>query len=119
MLSSRSRRKEDGYPVESVLQAQENRGWRAATPGTQIIRLIFDEPHKLERIWLVFDDVEETRSQEFILRWSPSRNGSFWEIVRQQWDFSPHGSAPEIKDYAVELPEAAVLELIIAGGIHG
>jgi hypothetical protein len=104
---------EDGYPIESALLAEEDQGWRAATSGTQIIRLIFDEPHKLERIWLVFDDVEETRTQEFILRWSPSRNDSFREIVRQQWNFSPRGSVREIEDYVVELSQVAVLELII------
>jgi hypothetical protein len=104
---------EDGYPIESALLAEDDRGWRAATSGTQIIRLIFDEPHKVERIWLVFDDVEETRTQEFILRWSPSRNDCFREIVRQQWNFSPRGSVREIEDYAVELSEVAVLELII------
>lgn len=104
---------EDGYPIESALLAEEDRGWRAATSGTQIIRLIFDEPHKLERIWLLFDGVEETRTQEFILRWSPSRNDAFREIVRQQWNFSPSGSVREIEDYSVELSEVAVLELII------
>jgi hypothetical protein len=104
---------EDGYPIESALLAEDDRGWRAATSGTQIIRLIFDEPHKVERIWLVFDDVEETRTQEFILRWSPSRNDCFREIVRQQWNFSPKGSVREIEDYSVKLPEVAVLELII------
>jgi hypothetical protein len=104
---------EDGYPIESALLAEDDRGWRAATSGTQIIRLIFDEPHKVERIWLAFDDVKETRTQEFILRWSPSRNDCFREIVRQQWNFSPRGSVREIEDYAVELSEVAVLELII------
>jgi hypothetical protein len=104
---------EDGYPIESALRAEEDRGWRAATSGTQIVRLVFDEPHKLERIWLVFEDVENTRTQEFVLRWSPSRNDSFREIVRQQWNFSPSGSVREIENYAVELSEVVVLELII------
>ena len=47
---------ENGYPIESALLGTDNRGWRAASPGTQIIRLIFDEPQKLRRIWLVFED---------------------------------------------------------------
>ena len=40
---------EDGYPIESALLGGENQGWRAANPGTQTIRLIFDEPQKLRR----------------------------------------------------------------------
>jgi hypothetical protein len=59
---------ENGYPVESALLGGETRGWRAAKPGAQTIRLIFDEPQRLRRIWLVFEDKENTRTQEFVLR---------------------------------------------------
>jgi hypothetical protein len=91
----------------------EDRGWRAANSGTQIIRLIFDEPQKLRRIALVFEDSENTRTQEFVLRWTPATGNSFREIVRQQWNFSSAGSVREIEDYAVELSAVKVLELII------
>jgi len=106
---------EKAYPIESVLLPDENEncGWRAANPGTQIIRVIFDEPQTLRRIWLVFEDTENTRTQEFVLRWSPGTGHSFREIVRQQWNFSPSGSIREIEDYTVDLSEVAVLELII------
>jgi F5/8 type C domain-containing protein len=104
---------ENSYPIESALLGAGNQGWRAANPGTQTIRLIFDEPQKLRRIWLVFEDSENTRTQEFALRWSPDTGHSFREIVRQQWNFSPPESVREIEDYAVELPAVKVLELII------
>ena len=103
---------EDGYPIESALLEAEKHGWRAANPGPQTIRLVFDEPQKLRRIWLAFEDSENTRTQEFVLRWSRD-TGHFREIVRQQWNFSPLDSAREIEDYAVELSEVMVLELII------
>jgi hypothetical protein len=104
---------ENGYPIESALQETENRGWRAANPGAQTIRLIFDEPQNLSRIWLVFEDSENTRMQEFVLRWAPDGGNSFWEIVRQQWNFSPPDSVREVEDYAVELSAVTALELII------
>jgi hypothetical protein len=104
---------ENGYPIESALLGVAGRGWRAANSGTQTIRLIFDEPQKLRRIWLVFEDSENARTQEFVLRWSPDTGDTFREIVRQQWNFSPPGSVREIEDYAVELSEVTVLELII------
>jgi hypothetical protein len=104
---------EDGYPIESALLGAENQGWRAANPGTQTIRLIFDEPQKLRRIVLVFEDSENTRTQEFVLRWSPDAGHSFREVVRQQWNFSSPGSVREIEDYAVELSDVTILELII------
>jgi hypothetical protein len=104
---------QDGYPIESALLTDKARGWRAASPGTQTIRLIFDEPQRLRRIRLAFEDTENMRTQEFLLRWSPDRGRSFREIVRQQWNFSPSGSVREIEDYAVDVADATILELII------
>ncbi len=93
------------------------RGWRAADSGTQTIRLIFDEPQRLKRISLVFEETETERTQEFVLRWSPDGGRSFREIVRQQWNFSPSNATPEVEDYRVELSEVTVLELIIVPDI--
>jgi hypothetical protein len=103
---------ENGFPIESALLGVEG-GWRAADTGTQTIRLIFDEPQTLRRIWLVFEDSENTRMQEFVLRWSSDNGNSFREIVRQQWNFSPPDSIREAEDYAVELADVTALELII------
>jgi hypothetical protein len=104
---------ENGYPIESALLADETRGWRAASPGTQTIRLVFDKPQRLSRIWLIFEDSENTRTQEFVLRWSSDAGRSYREIVRQQWNFSPSGSVRETEEYAVELFEVTILELIV------
>ena len=104
---------ENGFPIESALLGGENQGWRAAYPGTQTVRLIFDKPQYLRRIWLEFEDSENTRTQEFVLRWSPDGGDSFREIVRQQWNFSLPDSVREVEDYAVELSDVTVLELII------
>ena len=103
---------ENGSPIESALLSVEG-GWRAAKPGAQTIRLIFDEPQTLSRIWLVFEDSENTRMQEFVLRWSSDNGNSFREIVRQQWNFSSPDSVREVEDYAVELFAVTALELII------
>jgi hypothetical protein len=76
------------YPIESALVGEAGQGWRAANPGTQIVRIVFDKPQRLCRIWLDFEDGENTRTHEFVLRWSPGTGHSFREIVRQQWNFS-------------------------------
>src|SRR5438552_18615412 len=79
---------EKDYPVESALVSGEMRGWRAADPGTQTLRLIFHQPQKLRRISLDYEENEIKRNQEFVLRWSPDGGRSFRESVRQQWYFS-------------------------------
>jgi len=100
-------------PVESALLSGETQGWRAASPGTQTIRLLFDQPQKLRRISLAFEENEIKRTQEFVLRWSPDGGRSFREIVRQQWNFSPPNTIREIEEYQVELSDVTVLELVI------
>ncbi len=108
---------ERDYPVESALVSQETRGWRAAEPGTQTVRLVFDEPQRLKRITLVFEETETERTQEFVLRWSADGGRSFREIVRQQWNFTPSNSIREVEEYSVDLPGVAVLELVIVPDI--
>jgi hypothetical protein len=104
---------ENAHPIESALAPDSSRGWRAASPGSQTIRLIFREPQELTRIWLAFEDTESTRTQQFLLRWSSGTGRSFQEIVRQEWNFSPGGSVGEVEDYTVDLTDVRVLELQI------
>ena len=108
---------EKDYPVESALVSGEMRGWRAADPGTQAIRLIFHQTQKLRRISLAFEENEIKRTQEFVLRWSPDGGRSFREIVRQQWNFSPLDTVHEVEEYQVELSDVTVLELIVVPDI--
>jgi hypothetical protein len=110
---------EKDYPVESAFASGETQGWRAAEPGSQTIRLIFDQPQRLKRISLVFEEKESARTQEFVLRWSSDGGGSFREIVRQQWNFSPPETVREIEKYQVELSNVTALELIIAPNMSG
>jgi hypothetical protein len=111
---------EDGaHPIESALRLGEERGWRAAGPGAQTIRLLFDNPQQLRRIWLSFEESEIKRTQEFVLRWSPDAGRSFREIVRQQWNFSPPETVSETEDYTVDLSCVTVLELNIVPDTSG
>src|SRR6266702_8629287 len=107
------------YPVESAFVSGEARGWRAAAPGSQTIRLVFDRPQRLRCISLVFEENEMARTQEFVLRWSPDGGSSIKEIVRQQWNFSPPSSTREVEEYQVELSSVTVLELVINPNIAG
>lgn len=110
---------DDAYPVESALRPDRTAGWRAGEPGEQTMRLHFNQPQRLTRIWLNFFEPEIERTQEYVLRWSPDRGQSYHEIVRQQWNFSPQGSTSETGDHHVELPQVTVLELNIIPDIRG
>jgi hypothetical protein len=107
------------HPIESALIRSGGRGWRAGEPGAQTIRIIFDHPVRLGRIRLKFDEHEQPRTQEFVLRWLPMGENTFREIVRQQYTFSPAGTNQEIEDYRVDLNDVSALELKIIPNISG
>ena len=99
------------FPIDNALGGTGTAGWRAAGPGPQRIRLLFDEAQTIRRIQLHFVDRDSERSQEF---WLLALVGDeLREVVRQQWNFSPDGTTEELEDYRVELDGVNALDLRI------
>src|SRR5204863_4797410 len=73
------------HPIESALLTVGAIGWRAESPGEQTVRLLFEAPQSLRRIRLLFREEKEARTQEFVLRWSPTTERSWRDVVRQQY----------------------------------
>jgi hypothetical protein len=107
------------HPIESALIPNTGSGWRAAQAGKQTVRLVFDKPQKIRSIRLLFEENEQARTHEFVLRWSPENGRSYREIARQQYNFSPPATTRELEDYTVELDGLTMLELIIVPDIGG
>jgi hypothetical protein len=107
------------HPVEGALVLGDDRGWRAGQAGPQTIRILFDRPVPVRRMSLSFIEPEVTRTQEFVIRWSADGGRSLRDVVRQQWNFTPTGSAREAEDYRVELADVTALELTIVPDISG
>ena len=101
------------YPIESAFDEKDARGWRAAERGNQTIRLFFDEPQRIRRIWLRFIELETERTQQFTLKWSKDETDALRPLFQQQWNFSPSGSTSQIEDYEVDLDGVRVLQLVI------
>src|SRR5205823_3457376 len=83
------------YPIETAFVPGGRPGWRADRSGLQLVRLVFDEPQRVRRIWLHFAETAVVRTQEFVLRWGTADGQPTREVVRQQWVFSPDGSTHE------------------------
>ena len=109
---------EKDYPVEAAFVSGETPDWRAAEPGPQTIRLVFDQPQTAETD-IACVRRKRNRTQEFVLRWSSDGGSSFREIVRQQWNFSPAETIREVEEYQVELSNVTVLELTIVPNTSG
>ena len=107
------------HPIESALIPSVGPGWRAAQPGQQTVRLLFDEPRRVRHMRLLFQEEERERTQQFVLRWSSDRGQSYREIVRQQYNFSPPSTTRELEDLTVELDGLTTLELNIIPDISG
>ena len=105
--------------MESAFASGDTQGWRAEMPGSQTIRLIFDQPQELTCISLIFEENETRRTQEFVLLWCSNGESSLKEIVRQQWNFNPPEATREVEEYRVDLSNVTVLELIIKPNIGG
>ena len=108
-----------GHPIESALTTGAGLGWRASQPGEQTVRLLFDEPQRLRRIRLVFDEDAQDRTHEFVLRWSADSGRSYREILRQQYTFNRQDTTREVEDHVVNLDGATILELRIVPDISG
>jgi hypothetical protein len=110
---------ETGHPVESALTTGGGPGWLASETGKQTIRLLFDKPQALGHIHLVFEEETRERTHEFVLRWSKDGGRSYWEILRQQYTFSPPDTTREVEDYSVNLDGVTALELTIVPDLSG
>jgi hypothetical protein len=110
---------EAAHPIESGLLPGSESGWRAAQPGPQTMRLVFDQPQRIKRVHLEFHEDELQRTQQFVLRWSSNGGESYREIVRQQYNFSPPTTTRECEDYPVDLDGVTTLELRIVPEISG
>lgn len=102
------------FPIEHALVSGDlsRRGWRAATPGIQSIRIYFDQALRLQRIHIRFVELDHEREQEFLLSYT-HKDGVKREILRQQWTFSPGGSSEESESYFVDLEDVIALDLTI------
>ena len=100
------------FPIEHALGPTASTGWRAAVPGPQIIRLVFDEPIEIHQIQIHFIERTAERSQEFSL-YAETVGSPLHELLRQQFTFSPHGATEEIEDFQLNLAQVTMLELRI------
>ena len=67
---------EASSPLENALSPDAKK-WIAATPGEQTIRITFDEPQNISKIFLLFEDLQIHGAKSLVYRGSRSvsRNG--------------------------------------------
>lgn len=106
---------EPEHPLELVLDAGSG-DWRASTDGPQTIRITFNDPQKVSRITLVFNELSVARTQEFALFTRRTSDEEWRQLVRQQFNFSPPETTREQEDYTLDMPDVTGIELQISPG---
>lgn len=99
------------YPIENAFLPGATGGWKAASPGTHTIKLLFDIPLQIAVVELFFVEENAARTQQFTLSWRSHKDGPAQEIVRQQYNFSLPNSTREKETYQVNLDGVWELEL--------
>lgn len=107
------------HPIEAALTPGAAGGWLASQLGPQTIRIVFDTPQFVRQVYLEFREERASRTQEFLLRWSPDQGQSYREIVRQQYNFNPPGTTTEREEYQVNLTGVSVIELQLVPDLGG
>lgn len=104
------------YPLENAFEPGPAQ-WRANDEGMQTIRLFFDTPQSISRVWFVFEERAHARTQEFVLLARSADDSNWRPVVRQQFNFSPPGTTCEREEYQVNLKQVSALELSINPGV--
>jgi hypothetical protein len=98
------------HPISAILEFPPQNGWRAAEPGEQWVRITFTSLQPVNHLRLVFRDAERERTQQFTVRWWP---GSYQDVIRQQFDFSPDGAVEQVENYSFNLSGVTGFEVRI------
>jgi hypothetical protein len=99
--------------------ARAPRSWSAECPGEQTIEIRFRHRTSVRRLRVVCAEVDQPRTQEMTI-WASLRGGEgHREVVRQQFNFSPHGATEEVEEYALQLDEVSTIQLRIVPSIDG
>lgn len=93
--------------------------WSADSPGEQTIEIHFHHRTSVRRLRVVSSEVEQARTQEMTI-WASLHGGEpHREVVRQQFNFSPHGATEEVEEYALQLDDVSTIKMRIVPSIDG
>ncbi|OJW10292.1 MAG: hypothetical protein BGO49_07025 [Planctomycetales bacterium 71-10] len=104
------------HPVEHAFDARSGPGgtrWVAGEMGEQVLILAFDAPQAIRRVVLEVEERDVTRTQELQLAVSGDGGETYRELLRQEYNFSPPGTAFEREEWTVAAESVTHLRLVI------
>jgi hypothetical protein len=113
------------HPVDHLFDGHGGRGgtrWIASAEGEQTLVLAFDAPQTIREVSLEAEEWQTSRNQVLILSLSHDGGGSYREILRQEFVFSPPGTTFQRESWRVPAAGVTHLRLVIQpdkGGAPG
>ena len=104
------------HPIDNAFDPNRGPGgsrWIAAGPGEQTLILLFDHPQTIRRIGLEVEELAVSRTQELSVSVSSDGGGTYPELVRQEFNFSPPGTSFERELWSVSAGAVTHLRLDI------
>jgi hypothetical protein len=104
------------HPVDHAFDGRRGPGgsrWIAGEAGEQELILAFDAPQTIRQVGLEIEEPEIARTQELHLSTSCDGGQTYRELLRQEYNFSPPGTAFEPEQWAVSAQGVTHLRLAI------
>jgi hypothetical protein len=104
------------HPIDHAFDHHRGPGgsrWLAAEPGEQIVRLAFDTPQSIHQITVEVEEPEVSRTQELQLAISSDDGRTYREVLRQEYTFSPSGTAFEREEWTIAAEGVTHVQLVI------
>jgi hypothetical protein len=104
------------HPVDHAFDRHRGPGgtcWVAGEVGDQTIVLAFDAPQAIRHVIVEVEEPAVARTQELRLAISQDGGRTYREVLRQEYNFSPSGSAFEREDWVVPAEGVTHLRLQI------
>jgi len=104
------------HPIDLAFDDHRGPGgthWIAGEPGEQTVVLAFDAPQTIRTILLEIEEPEVPRTQDLQLSLSCDGGGTYQELLRQEFNFSPDGTTFEREKWTVSAQAVTHLRLVI------
>jgi hypothetical protein len=104
------------HPIDYAFDGQRGPGasrWIAAQSGEQTLMLAFDTPQTIRKILVEVEEPSISRTQEMAVSISQDGGQTYRELIRQEYNFSPPGTAVEHEEWLVKADAISHLQLKI------
>ena len=104
------------HPIDHAFDGQRGPGgsrWISELSGKQAVIVAFDAPQSIRKLLVEVDEPDVSRTQEMDVSISSDGGKTYRHVLRQEYNFSPPGSAHEHEEWSIAADGVTHLRLAI------